>query len=219
MPHPSHSGANTALKLCPHCDAVYRRTALAPGERAYCRRCGTELYRNNERRYRVLLPVVLASLIVFVLSNVFPIVTMEIQGASTQATVWEAVRVLALEEMLSVSLLVLATIILFPLLELALLIYLLVPMGLGRVPPGFGLAVRVMRLGRPWGMIEVFMLGIVAALVKLSAMAAIIPGVALWSFGVLTVLLAIVVGLDPADLWEYAERGEPAYPAAAREAR
>ncbi|OVZ57266.1 paraquat-inducible membrane protein A [Pigmentiphaga sp. NML080357] len=210
MPLPSSCRADTALKLCPHCDAAYRRLALVPGERAYCQRCGTELYRNNDRRYPILLPIVLASLIVYVICNAFPIVTMEIQGVSTQTTVWGAVRALAQEDMFSVALLVLATTMLFPLLELGLLAYLLVPLSGGRVPAGFGAVVRVVRLGRPWGMIEVFMLGIVASLVKLSAMATVIPGPALWAFGVLTVLLAIVVSFDPADLWEYAESVEKA---------
>lgn len=203
--------ADTSLKLCEHCDAVFRRIRLDPGERAYCPRCGTELYRNNDRRYQALLPVVLASLIVFVCCNAFPIVTMEIQGVSTRTTAWGAVRVLAQEDMLSVSTLVFATTILVPLIELGLLAYLLVPLWLGRIPAGFGPVIRLVRLGRPWGMIEVFMLGIVASLVKLSAMATVIPGTALWAFGALTVLLAVVVSFDPADLWEHAEAIQAGY--------
>ncbi|VCU68572.1 Inner membrane protein YebS [Pigmentiphaga humi] len=208
MPLFSDPRANTALKLCPHCDAAYRRSRVGPGMRAYCERCGTELYRNADSRYQALLPVVLASLITFVVSNAFPIVAMEIQGLRTETTVWGAVRVLSMEDMLSVSMLVFVTTMLFPLIELGLLAYLLVPLRMGRVPSGFGLVIRLVRLGRPWGMIEVFMLGIVASLVKLSAMATVLPGVALWSFGCLTVLLAVVVSFDPAELWEYAERIE-----------
>ncbi|MBX6318541.1 paraquat-inducible protein A [Pigmentiphaga sp.] len=208
MRHPSLSCANTALKLCPHCDAVYTRAALSPGERAYCRRCGAELYRNNDARFAALFPIVLAGLIVYVICNAFPIVTMEIQGVSTRATVWGAVWALAHEEMLSVAMLVLVTTMLVPLLELSLLAYLLGPLTAGRVPAGFDAIVRFIRLGRPWGMIEVFLLGVVAAMVKLSAMATLIPGPALWGFGALTVLLAIIVGFEPADFWEYAEKIE-----------
>lgn len=218
MPDYSDFHADTSLKLCEHCDAVFRRVRLDPGERAYCPRCGTELYRNNDRRYQALLPVVLASLIVFVCCNAFPIVTMEIQGVSMRTTVWGSVAVLAHEDMLSVSALVFATTILMPLLELGLLAYLLVPLWLGRVPAGFGAVIRFIRLGRPWGMIEVFMLGIVASLVKLSAMATVIPGMALWAFGALTVLLAVVVSFDPADLWEQAEALGAGYQADAERA-
>ncbi len=200
--------ADTSLKVCEHCDAVYSRVELHPGEKAFCPRCGSELYRDVSRRYRALLPIVIASLIVFMLCNAYPIVSMEIQGFRTQTTVWETVKVLMSEDMTSVALLVFATTILFPLTEMLLLLYLLFPLALGRIPPGFGLVVRAIRLGRPWGMIEVFLLGIVASLVKLSTMATVLPGVALWSFAILTVLLAVVVGFDPADLWEEAERCE-----------
>lgn len=153
----------------------------------------------------MLLPIVLASVILFAICNAFPIVAMEIQGLRTQTTAWESVVVLAREDMLSVALLVFATTILFPAAELLMLLYLLVPLSLGRIPAHFGMVIRAIRLGRPWGMIEVFMLGIIAALVKLSTMATVIPGTALWSFGLLTILLTIVLSYDPAELWEQAE--------------
>lgn len=206
LPALTEHQADTTLVVCEHCDAVYRRSALAPKEHAYCARCGTELYRNSDHLYQALLPMVIASLIVFLICNAFPIVSMEIQGLSTQTTAWGAVVVLFREDMALVALLVLATTILFPLAELILLLYLLLPLALGHVPPGFGEVIRAIRLGRPWGMIEVFMLGIVASLVKLSTMATVVPGVAMWSFGLLTILLTVVLSYDPAELWEQAEK-------------
>jgi paraquat-inducible protein A len=195
-----------ALKVCEHCDAVYRRVPLARKEVAYCERCGTELYHDTERQYRRLLPIVIACLIVFCICNAFPIVSMEIQGIRAQTTAWESVLVLLDEDMFLVATLVFATTIFFPFLELALLLYVLAPLAAGHVPPGFGLVIRAIRMGRPWGMIEVFMLGIVAALVKLSTMATIVPGISLWSFALLTLLLTSVLSYDPAELWDRADR-------------
>ncbi|GAA4321332.1 paraquat-inducible protein A [Pigmentiphaga soli] len=196
------------LSVCEHCDAVYLKTALRRAERAYCVRCGSELYAERAGQYEALLPIVLAAFIVFLISNAFPIVTMEIQGQSTQTTVWQSVVVLANEGMLPVAALVFATTIFFPAAEMLLLLYVLVPLALGRVAPGFGLVLRAVRIGRPWGMIEVFLLGIIAALVKLSTLADLVPGMALWSFGILTVLLALVLRVDPKGLWDQAERCE-----------
>jgi paraquat-inducible protein A len=51
-------------------------------------------------------------------------------------------------------------------------------------------------------MVEVFMLGILVALVKLSHMAIILPGIALWAFGALTVLLAGILAFDLRSLWD-----------------
>jgi paraquat-inducible protein A len=50
-------------------------------------------------------------------------------------------------------------------------------------------------------MIEVFMLGVLVALVKLSHLAHVLPGIALWAFGALTVLLAAILTLDLRTLW------------------
>ena len=103
-----------------------------------------------------------------------------------------------------VALLVLATTILFPLLELAVLFYLLAPRRRGPargVPAGFDWLVRGLRSVRPWGMIEVFLLGVLVAIVKLSNMAVVVPGTALWAFAALTFLLTAVLSFDPRLLW------------------
>jgi paraquat-inducible protein A len=48
-------------------------------------------------------------------------------------------------------------------------------------------------------MIEVFMIGVLVTVVKLSTMAQVLPGVALWSFGALVVVLAAMLSFDPRD--------------------
>jgi paraquat-inducible protein A len=55
-------------------------------------------------------------------------------------------------------------------------------------------------------MIEVFMLGILVSMVKLSQMATIVPGVALWAFALLIVVLAASSAvMDPAEVWRRLE--------------
>jgi paraquat-inducible protein A len=52
-------------------------------------------------------------------------------------------------------------------------------------------------------MMEVFMLGILVSVVKLAGMATIVPGLALWAFGLLIfVLAAAAAALDPHLVWE-----------------
>jgi paraquat-inducible protein A len=52
-------------------------------------------------------------------------------------------------------------------------------------------------------MMEVFMMGILVAVVKLAGMASIVPGLALWAFAVLIfVLAAAAAALDPHMVWE-----------------
>jgi len=205
------------LIVCEECDAVHRRPVLAHAEVARCLRCGAELERDTGSRLEHLLPLTVASLIMFVIANSFPIVQIELQGLTSETTLFGAVMVLNGEGMSLVAMLVLATTILFPLVQMLVLLYLLLPFShdvreAGR--PGVKILLRLMQIVRPWGMVEVFLLGVLVALVKLSNMAAVLPGVALWAFGALTVLLTVVVSFNPRYLWrilvsERRNSGEP----------
>jgi paraquat-inducible protein A len=188
--------------VCPGCDAVYGRTPLRPRDVARCPRCGTELDRHPGEQERRILPLTVASLIMFAIANLFPIVEIELRGLTSQTTLAGAVMALSAEGMSLVALLVLATTILFPLLQLCILAYLLVPLSRERRPVGFALLVRAMQSLRPWGMIEVFLLGVLVAIVKLSSMATVVPGPALWAFVALTVLLTAVLSFNPGAFWE-----------------
>jgi len=192
--------------VCEGCDAVYHRAPLAEREVARCPRCGTELARHPGAQQERILPLTVAGLIMFGIANLFPIVEIELRGLHSQTTLAGAVVALAGEGMSLVALLVLATTILFPLLQLLILLWLLVPLQRHRrVVAGFGWLVRAMQSLRPWGMIEVFLLGVLVALVKLSSMATVLPGPALYAFMVLTVLLTAVLAFDPRGFWEMAE--------------
>lgn len=193
------------LVACEYCDAVYHRAHLEAGERAVCLRCGGELYRESRSAYRRLLPLVLTALILFLISNTYPIVEMDLKGVRTETTLLGAVAALYDDNMSLVAVLVFATTVLFPLAEMLMMCYLLVPMARRRMPAGFDRIVRGIRQTRPWGMIEVFMIGVLVTLVKLSTMARVLPGVALWSFGALVIVLAAMLAFDPRDLWDYLE--------------
>lgn len=192
-----------AMVVCEGCDAVYRKAELHAREVARCSRCGTELARHPGAQQQRILPLTVASLVLFVIANLFPIVEIELQGRRSQTTLLGAVLALTSEGMSLVAMLVTATTLLFPLLQLCILFYLLAPMTQpGR--RGFSLLVRMMQSLRPWGMIEVFLLGVMVAIVKLSSMATVLPGPALWAFIGLTVLLTSVLSFDPRAFWEMA---------------
>ncbi|MDM8356772.1 paraquat-inducible protein A [Pandoraea communis] len=191
----------TNLIACPNCDTLHRRLDLPPQETARCARCHSVLYRAPDLRLSRVLALTLTCLIVFAIANAFPIVEIEVQGIYMETTLVGAAWALYREGMWLVALLVFATTVLFPLLQLLALVHLFTPLSLGRQPYGVFHVMRAIEFCRPWGMIEVFMLGVLVSLVKLSAMASVLPGVALWAFGALTVLLALVLSYDLRNLW------------------
>lgn len=195
--------------VCEGCDAIYRRVPLAPREVSRCPRCGTELDRHAGDQSSRVLPLTVACLILFAIANLFPIVEIQVQGLTSETTLAGAVIALTTEGMSPVALLVLATTILFPLLQLCILFYLLVPMAYERRPTGFKILVNALQALRPWGMIEVFLLGVLVAIIKLGSLAKVIPGPALWGFVALTVLLTAVLSFNPRTFWEMAFEPRP----------
>jgi len=195
--------------VCEGCDAVYHRVALRPCEVSHCPRCGTELDRHPGGQHRRVLPLTVACLILFAIANLFPIVEIEVQGISSETTLAGAVVALGTGGMSPVALLVLATTILFPLMQLCILFYLLVPLAYQRRPLGFSVLVKALQSLRPWGMVEVFLLGVLVAIIKLGSLAQVILGPALWAFAGLTVLLTVVLSFNPQAFWEMAFEPHP----------
>ena len=129
----------------------------------------------------------------------------QIQGKQNATTLFSAVHALWNQEMQPIAALVFLTTFLVPAVEITVMIYLLLSLKLGRIPAGFTVIMRILQSVNPWGMVEVFILGVLVALVKLTHYGSVIPGLALWSFGVLTLLLAAAASsFDVRDVWDRA---------------
>ncbi len=190
------------LIACHECDLLQREIHLPFGGEAHCRRCGALLYRSSPGTFENTLPFALAAAILFVIANIYPLFGIDINGNTNASHLFGAVRYLWNHEMHLVSILVSVTTMVIPAIEIALMLYLMVFFRLNVAPVGAPLFLRVLQNVKPWSMIEVFMLGILVALVKLKDTSTIIPGVALWSFGGLTLMLAAVASsFNPRDLW------------------
>lgn len=190
------------LIACHDCDLLQREIPLKKGCAASCSRCGAILYRNATDSIDRTLSYTLAAVVVFVIANVFPIFAIEIKGSGSAINIAGAVRYLWNQQMQSVSLLVFLTTIFIPALELATMTYLLLTLKLRRIPAGYSVLMRMLRMIKPWGMVEVLLLGVLVSLVKLTSSFKVIPGIALWSFGGLTLLLAAAAASFSArDVW------------------
>jgi paraquat-inducible protein A len=194
------------LIACHECDALLARRSLPLHTTANCPRCGTVLYRGVSQHLDRVAAMTLAALFTFLIAQAFPIVELDANGIISETTLIGAIVALWDENMQIVAALVFCSTILFPLCELVALLYVLIPLRAGYVPAGFNLVLRAIQAVRPWGMIEVFMLGVLVTLVKMVSLARVIPEAALFAFGALTLMIAVVVSFDPGALWNIAER-------------
>ncbi|MDD2364904.1 MAG: paraquat-inducible protein A [Desulfuromonadaceae bacterium] len=178
------------LIVCHDCDLLQREIALKKGCSASCSRCGALLYRNATDSINRTLAWTAAAFIVFIIANIFPIFAIELQGDRSVLNLIEAVSSIWTQKMQLMSLVVFVTTILIPTVEMLSMIYLLSSLKMLRIPFGHIMIMKMIRVVSPWGMIEILMLGMLVSLVKLTSSFKVILGLALWSFGLLTFLLA-----------------------------
>jgi paraquat-inducible protein A len=193
---------SVTLIACPECDVLQRAPPLAQDSVARCTRCDTVLYRPADENLDRPLAYVFAATILFLIANAFPIVGLELQGQSSGATLFGTAWALYDQDMAFLGALVFFTTILVPGLQLAGMAYILLPLRFGHVPRRLPVTLRMLQAVRPWGMIEVFILGLLVSLVKLAGMAKVVPGIGLWSFGGLLLMIAAAVGsFDARAIW------------------
>jgi paraquat-inducible protein A len=166
-------------------------------------RCDALLYYQKKDSLDRTLSLTIAGLVLFIVANTLPFLAMKSKGLVRETTLITGVKGLYLQGMEALALLVFLTTILVPLVQIAGMLYVLVPLKVNRVPRHLALVFRFIRSLQPWAMMEVFMIGILVSMVKLGKMASIVPGLALFSFVVLIFVLAgSAASLDPRIVWD-----------------
>jgi len=194
------------LLACHECDALYRRQTLPTGGTARCRRCGAVLYRHRGNSIDRSLALYLTALVLLVLTNSFAFMGFELSGQLRETHVFSGAAELFREGYWPLGSLVLLTIVIIPGLQITGFLYVLWPLHHGHRPPWGARVFRWMRAMGPWAMIEVYVLGVLVALVKLASYAAVIPGISLFSLGALMLTLAAAAtSLDADEVWQRLE--------------
>ena len=201
-PAPNRDPVPPSLVACPDCDLLNRLDGPAAAT-LLCARCGAVLRRHRPNSIDRTLALVVAALLLFALANAFPFLAMQTGGLVQETTLLSGVHELWRQDLRLLAALVFATCVLVPAAQLIGLGTILLPLRLGRrPPPGAARILRLVQAAAPWGMMEVFMLGILVALVKLGHMATIVPGVSVFSFAALIVVMAAAFSsLDPPLVW------------------
>jgi paraquat-inducible protein A len=194
------------LYACHECDLLNRIPPLAADQTARCTRCNAVLYRNPSECLERTLALALAALALYLVAVNFPFLSFGRGANVVQTSLLTGVADLYRQGLVLLAVVVLVTSVIAPAMVITCYLYLLVPVKHGRVPAHVRAAYRLLRAITPWNMIEVFLLGILVALVKLAGMAEVIPGIAVWSFAGLIVTLAWAAGtFEPEVYWHEVE--------------
>ena len=208
---------DASLIACPNCDLLQRLPDLAPGASARCPRCDEELWRHREDSLNRTLALTLAAAVLFVVANSVPMLGLSVVGREAFTTVFGGVVQLWSDEQRAVAALVLFAAVIAPGLQIGFMLAIVLAAHRARPPRWVGTLLRHHPTTRTWSMIEIMLLGVLVALIKIADYATVIPGVALFVLGALVFLLAAMqASFDAREVWDRVEWAE-ARPAAAGE--
>jgi paraquat-inducible protein A len=191
------------LMACHECDTLQRVPALPPGRAARCNCCGHVLLRNIPGGLDRPIALFATALILLVLANAFPFLTLDISGREEITTIFGASVGLYRADMGELAVVVLITSILGPGLLIISALYVLLAVrfriGLPVVRPALAWISHL----EPWGMLDVFMLGVLVSFVKLAGMATMHMGPSLYAFvALIFVFAAAMASFEPQLLWQ-----------------
>lgn len=190
---------------CSQCDHLHRYQPVDSGGKASCRRCGATLYRHVPDSLDRGIALYLTALVFFVFANAYPFLSLELGGRVEENVLASGGLAMFEMGMGELGILIFLTSIGFPFLTIVGMLYLLIPVRLGCIPPAMGPIYRVLDAISPWSLVSVFMLGVLIAIVKLQDIANVIPGISLYALvGLLLSFAAARASFDPEDLWPVA---------------
>ncbi|CAH0320529.1 paraquat-inducible protein A [Pseudomonas brassicacearum] len=190
------------LIICEHCDAVYEPVVLAAHQKASCVRCHAVIQRYNGLTIEQRLALSVTAAVLWAFANIYPIMSIRLQGLSNSATLWDSIVALSQGPITFIALVTAVAIIIAPAFQLALLLWVLGHAYLQQRAPGFNLCMRSLETLRPWSMLEVCLLGALVAVIKLAGLLDVLPGIGLFALAALSLLMIRIAGRDVRDLWD-----------------
>ena len=161
------------------------------------------LYQQKHHTISKSLAYTITALICFYPAVTESIMILNMAGLSQQQSLISGARVLLQEQYYLVAILTFLSSMLVPLFRLVLLLYVTLSLSVNYFHSSLIWSFRLFHHMEEWGMLEVYMLGIIVSVVKLLSMASIQPGFGLWAYaGLLLTSILATTSLNPHEVWE-----------------
>ncbi len=191
------------LASCGNCFQLVR---MPEGDEMYCPRCGSRVHSRQPHSLSRTWALLIASMIFYVPANFYPVMTSTYLGANTSSTILGGVALFLEEGDWLLALIIFTASILVPLAKMMSLLYLLVNVR-GRHPAHRvrqqARLYRITELVGRWSMVDVFVIGILTALVQMGTISTVEPGIGALAFGAVVVLTMLAaISFDPRLIWD-----------------
>lgn len=208
LPWPKPPGG-PHYSVCHFCDTLHLAMPLPEGQAACCQGCGAVLFQNRPASLARVTAFSVSGLILMVVVNSFPFLTMDAAGIRTTLNLASGARALIEQGSPLLGLALALFTIVTPVALAGGMIYVCGPLMFGKVAPGAIHVAKWLNKTEPWNMIEVFLLGVLVSLLKLDKLADVHFGMGFFAFGAVMICMAAAIsGIDRDELWDRLEVGQ-----------
>lgn len=193
----------SGLHACRTCDLLFELPELAWHEAAHCPRCDHHVTTERPRHIEHALALAFSGLLLLLCSTAYPFLGFATSGQVESMTLLDSATSLFAYDQKLLGVIVFALIFAGPVLLLLWLIVLLLLLHNQLAFPGLPYIARLVHFLHSWNMVEVFLIGTLVSVVKISSMANIQLGFAFWAFiGFTLCTIASVAMVDRVRMWK-----------------
>jgi paraquat-inducible protein A len=202
------TAAKASLLSCHICHFLSKEPSGSKDIVTYCPRCGERLHSRKPNSIARTWSLVIAAIIFYIPANLLPIMTVTSLGKVQSDTILSGVIYFIMTGMWPIALVIFIASVFVPILKLIILIYLLISVQMKsawRSKDRTRLYRAIEAIGR-WSMVDIFVVTLMVALVKLGALADIeaAPG-AIHFAAVVVITIFAAMSFDPRLIWDKME--------------
>ena len=188
---------NAHTLVCHECENNVRIPKLEHKQKAHCPRCGLQLTMYHKAAIERMIAFGCAALLFLVLSIPFKFLSFSAQGQGQAIDIVGGIAILIDQGYLSLAIIQFLAIIALPAMILLGLLYVLLPLHMGFQPIQGQFVIKGIFIMLPWSMAEVFLVGTMVSLIKLSSMADVSLGLSFYAYvGFILCMVLTLLHLD-----------------------
>ncbi len=154
---------------CYHCGLFIKEDNSLKRQKIKCPRCSSKIeFKNGHSKDSLYYAI--CALLLFILLNVYPLLSLFINGIELKTTLYNTFLILLQQDFVFVAIVVFLTIILAPVLNSFVIIFAFIQNSMKRKPFLTRVLFDGFRFFKTWGFIEVFIISIIVSYIKLIEM-------------------------------------------------
>lgn len=187
--------------ICNECSYVIPASGSLH-EKLVCERCGNDISSMDKKSSMQTVAFSLTALILYFPANFFPFMAMELYGNRSKANIWEGVVALYDAGSWFIALVVFVASIVLPFIKLIVLLYLAMPHKSIQTARFKTKMFRSLEAIGRWSMLDIFLLAVMVAIMKLGPWTHVEPGIGAVLFALVVIFTMFASSsFDPRLLW------------------